>query len=1025
MAMTSNSKTVVALLLCGVCLTCPTRGAGAVVINEVMASNSSVRADPQGQYDDWIEIYNTGPDPVDLAGLYLTDDLEEPTRWRVPSDRPALTTIAAGGHLLIWADGDTGDPGLHAGFSIAAAGEQIAIFDDDASTLIDAVTLTQQKPDVSFGRYPDANDTWQFMAQPTPGQANVSVFEGFVADVEFSHDRGFYDRPLLVTLATDTEGATIWFTTDGSEPYDILPRTITGSPYTGPIEITSTTCLRAKAIKPGWAASTIRTHTYIFLDDVVHQPLYPAGFPRSWGESDADYAMDPDIINDPRYRDVIRDALLTHRTISLTFDPVDMFGPTQGIYVNSQEEGDEWERPVSVEIIDPGEGPEIHVNAGMKIQGSASSSPSRPKHNLRLIFKGAYGAPKLEFPVFPDWPVERFDSIHLRGGNGDSWYHPNTNQQIEAQYIRDQWSRDTQYAMGRLAPGQTYAHVYLNGLYWGLYHVIERPNASFFAEHLGGDKEEYDVLKHKNLTVAGNRQAWNAMMAIANAGLASPDAYARIQEYMDIPNLIDFMLVNFFAGNSDWDHNNWYGGRRRAPGAGFRFFTWDSERTFLNLNDNVTTKNNSNQPTRVHQQLTANADYRMLFADHVQRHFFNGGALTTDSGRDRWLQRAEEIRLALVAEAARWGDAKRTNHPYTPDEEWQTELDFLCNQYFPQRPGIVLGQLRARNLYPDIEAPTFSLHGGAVPVGFNLSLSAPGGAIWFTLDGSDPRLPQTAQSDSTTRTLVSEDASKRVLVPTEAVSDAWRSGEPFDDSTWLPVAGAPGGVGYERSAGYEGFISLDVHDLMYEGNTSCYIRIPFPFDRVLDDWDALTLRVRYDDGFVAYLNGAEIARRNLEGDPSWDSDAASGHSDAQAAQFEEIDVSAFITRLRRGENLLALHGLNVSPTSSDFLISVELELTAGGTPADVNPQALTYTGPVTLNATRDVKARVLSGGQWSALSEAVFAVGPVAESLRVSEMMYHPGDTGSPTDPNTEYVELTNVGGETIDLNLVKFTNGI
>jgi len=941
-------------------------------INEVMASNSSVLADPQGQYDDWIEIYNAGPVPVDMAGLYLTDDLEEPTRWRVPSDRPELTTVEAGGYLVIWADGDTGDPGLHAGFSIASSGEQIGIFDADARTLIDAVTLTEQKPDISFGRYPDANDIWQFMAQPTPGEMNVTVFEGFIADVEFSHDRGFYDRPFFVTLATDTEGTTIWFTTDGSEPYEIRPRAINGTAYTGPIEITSTTCLRARAIKPGWAASTIRTHTYIFLDDVVHQPPYPPGFPRTWGESEADYAMDPDIVNDPRYKDVIQDALLTHRTISLTFDPVDMFGPTRGIYVNSQKEGDEWERPVSVEIIDPCDGAEIHVNAGMKIQGSASSSPSRPKHNLRLLFKGAYGAPKLEFPLFDNWPVERFDSIHLRGSNGDSWYHPNASQQVEAQYIRDQWSRDTQYAMGRLAPGQAYAHVYLNGLYWGLYHVIERPNASFFAEHLGGEKEEYDVLKHKNLTVAGDRQAWNAVMAIANNGLASADAYAQIQEYMDIGNLIDFMLVNFFAGNVDWDHNNWYGGRRRVPGAGFRFFTWDAERTFLNINENVTGKNNSNQPTRVHQQLTANADYRMLFADHVHRHFFNGGALTTDRGRDRWLERADEIRLALVGEAARWGDAKRTNDPYTPDEEWQTELDFLCNEYFVRRPDIVLGQLRGRNLYPAVEAPTFNLHGGSVPGGFNLSISAPGGAIWFTLDGSDPRAPQTSQNEITTRTLVSEEASKRVLVPAEPVSDDWRGGEPFDDSTWLPVAGAPGGIGYERSAGYEGYISADVNEPMYAGNTSCYIRVAFPFDRALDDWDAMTLRVRYDDGFVAYLNGVEIARQNLEGEPSWDSRAASGHSDSQAAQFEDIDVSAFITRLQRGENLLALHGLNVSPTSSDFLISVELGLSERGTAADVNPHALVYTGPVTLDTTSCVKARALSGGQWSALNEAVF-----------------------------------------------------
>ena len=989
-------------------------------INEVLAVNSSALADPQGEFDDWIEIFNAGTTEIDLAGMYLTDDLDEPTKWRVPTAQPEQTTVAAGGYLLIWADGETTDmPGLHAGFSLSAGGEQVGLYDVDGQTLVDAITFARQRADISFGRVPDGNDTVEYMAVPSPGAPNFRASLGFVADVTFSHDRGFYDMPFSVALECQTEGAMIWYTTDGSEPYVPTGRIITGRVYTGPIGIDGTTCLRAKAILPGWTPSTVRTHTYIFLDDVLDQPPYPAGYPNTWVASDADYGMDPDIVANPRYQGLVKDALRTHRTISLVFDVAALFDLQTGIYINSQREGPAWERPVSMEIIDPCEGREIQVNAGLRLQGNASRSPSRPKHNMRLLFKGTYGPSKLEFPLIEGWPVERFESLILRGSNGDSWIHPNTTQQIRAQYLRDLWPRDTQVAMGRLTAGQCFVHLYLNGLYWGLYHVIERPNASFFAEHLGGQPEDYDVVQHKGGTVDGNRDEWNAMMAIANGGLASTEDYEAIQQYVDVPNLIDWLLVNFYMGNTDWDHNNWYGGRLRAPGAGWYFMTWDSERSFLSLNDNVTGKNNSNQPTRMHQQLTANADYRMRFADHVYRHFFRNGLLTPDRTKACWLDRAEEIRLALVAESARWGDAHRPNDPYTPDDEWQAELDFFCDEYFPQRTGIVLNQIKARGLYPNVEPPTFKVPGGPVPSGFALSMSATAGSIWLTTDGTDPRLSQTAQNDITTKMLVPETAPKAVLVPARDIGDDWRADRPYDDSGWITVTGGPGGVGYDNSTGYENYITTDVGDLMYDINTSCYIRIPFRIDSRLDDWGAMTLRVRYDDGFVAYLNGVEIARRNINGIPAWNSQASSGHSDSSARELEDIDVTAFLEHMRPGENLLAIHGLNNNATSSDFLISVALRVASGGPPADVSPTAIAYTAPLPLSGSAVVKARTLVGDTWSALNEAVFAVGPVAEYLRISELMYHPAD------PNAEFIELINVGDTAINLNLVTFANGV
>ncbi|MHC4495519.1 MAG: lamin tail domain-containing protein, partial [Planctomycetota bacterium] len=424
-------------------------------------------------------------------------------------------------------------------------------------------------------------------------------------------------------------------------------------------------------------------------------------------------------------------------------------------------------------------------------------------------------------------------------------------------------------------------------------------------------------------------------------------------------------------------------------------------------------------PAWLHIRLTDNPEYLMQFADRVNMYLSNGGFLTAAPNIQRWTDRANQIDLAIIAESARWGDAQR--HPPRTKNDWEGQNNYMVNTFFPARTRIVINQMRSVDMFPNAALVSFNQHGGEILPGFELLMSQSNGVsgtIYYTLDGSDPRRP--GALDSTSITLIPENADKRVLVPGRPIGDNWKNATAFNDLGWLECSGSPGGVGYERSSGYGQLITLDLEEQMYGKATTCYIRTPFTLSGNPDEFNSMMLKIRYDDGFIAYVNGTEVARRHFNGTPSWNSNAGASHSDSAAVQFESIDISGSIAAFQRGDNLLAVHGLNTSATSSDLLISVELIADKGGpSGSETSLGANLYTGPITLPHSANVKARVLSGRAWSALSEAAFAVGPVMDNLRITEIMYRP------QNPDEEFIELANIGVETINLNLVSFTDGI
>ncbi|MEM7148112.1 MAG: CotH kinase family protein, partial [Verrucomicrobiota bacterium] len=753
------------LLLLAMMIASPMMVNAQLVISEFLAINDSINQDGDGGFSDWIEIHNPTENAVALEGFVLTDDPEfdlgeADTFWRLPAGQ-----LAAGGYLIVFASGKdrSGSEEWHADFSLGES-EYLALVTPDGLTKLTEFgpDYPRQRTDISYGLKPGTVDQWQYFKAPTPGKANNSGFDGFVADTKFSVDRGFHREPFQLEITTATEGATIYYTTDGRTPSkgNIFSGPI-GAIYDGPITVDATAVIRAVALKTGFESTNVDTHTYIFVEDVIRQSADQEGWPTEWlgdggnGTFPADYEMDPEVTEDPAYKDLMDDALLALPSLSLVTDPDHLFSTRDGIYQRPQQSGPDWERPVSAELIHPDGTRGFQIDAGVRIQGGHTREPAKnPKHSFRLLFKKEYGAAKLNYRFFEeDSAVAEFDTLILRGGGNQSWLHHNTflgDNRGRAQYVRDQWAKDAQRAMGHPGAHNRMVHLYINGLYWGLYNPTERPTAAFGESYLGGVKEDYDAL-NSGEAKDGDLVAYNDLFDRARKDLADQANYDALTEVLDIEGFTDYMILNQYGGNLDWDHHNWYAMRNRNGGK-WRFFAWDSEFFFIDVEDNVITDDNARNPSEIFQELVKNEDYVRYLGDRIQKHLFNDGVLTEAAVLESWEKRSADVELALVGESARWGDYRRDVHSrgtplllLTRDGAWMDERNRLLNDYFPKRNEEVIKQYRRLNLYPIPGAPEFQQHGGSVNPDAEVKVSIPGsiftprGDIYITTDGSDPR----------------------------------------------------------------------------------------------------------------------------------------------------------------------------------------------------------------------------------------------------------------------------------------------
>jgi len=283
-------------------------------INEFMAANTTI-PDEAGEFDDWIELYNGGSSDIDINGYFISDDAANPLAFQIDTS----VIIEPGGFVLLWADKDEEQGKLHLNFKLSAGGEYISIMSSFGS-IVDSLTYNMQMDDISYGRFPDGSTDFFLFENATPDAGNAS--SGSIGTVEnpvYSIAGGFYDNTRMIELTSATPGADIYYTLDGGAVG------LTSTLYTGPIEVSNSTIVRAKAFASNYLASDMISQAYFINEDY------------------------------------------TLPVLSIVADPDDMFGATNGIYANPFESGSDWERFCQVQYF-KNENLDFSIDCGIRLK---------------------------------------------------------------------------------------------------------------------------------------------------------------------------------------------------------------------------------------------------------------------------------------------------------------------------------------------------------------------------------------------------------------------------------------------------------------------------------------------------------------------------------------------------------------------------------------------------------------------------------------------------------------------------------
>lgn len=829
-----------------------------VVINELMASNTTTIEDPDfDETADWFELYNSGDKAINLRGYYLTDNLNDPEKWKINDD----IKIEANAYKIFWADGrDVED---HTSFKLSADGEELGLFSPDL-TLLDDIIFTPQASDVSFGRNPLDPDEWVFFDEPTPnGENNSSSLLGFVENFpEFSILGGLFSQPVTVELWTDL-GGDIKFTLDGSEPDE------NATSYTSPIEIESTTIVRARIFKDEELPGPVVTHSYFVNEGSVDNRL---------------------------------------PMISIASDPENFWDPERGIYVQNFKP--DWEVPINIELFENiGEDrAAFNEQAGAKINGL--NSWQLPQKMLGITFRKRYGSNELDYRLFYDRDRTSFEGFALRA-SGNDW---------SSTLFRDILGQDAAAAGMPIATvGFRPCIVYINGEYMGIHNIRSKVNEDYVVGNYGMEPGSFDMIENEDLAEAGSLNEYKHLESLLGKNLLANDDYENVAELMDIANFTDFVIAEIFDANTSIGHNvmAW----KPKETSKWQWILMDLDRGFNNPEDNLIDFFIGEESIPL-KELLINEDYRKFFVQRLVDHLYttfdsqeinklidkHRQAIEAEIPRhiDRWMGTTSSYGNAIPS-IAHWNGQVNQLRGF-PEKRREALMADLKNYGFEKTALLGLGVLPRNGgsiSMNKIQIDNSFIIGNYL-MDFEIDLNA----------NAKPGYEFRGWVTTSTKQVISKSSEWNFYDKESAAPSNWKELN-FDASDWTTGMAQLGyGDGDEIT-----LLNFGPN----QGNKfiTSYFRKEFELTEAEIKNGNFMLNLLRDDGAIVYVNGTEVVRSNLTYNKV-------AHQTTATRVIQSADESKFYSYdfdnklLIEGKNVVAVEIHQADPTSTD--VSFDLEL---------------------------------------------------------------------------------------------------
>lgn len=643
-----------------------------IAINEIMAKNTLTLQDSDGDYSDWLELYNPSNETVSLDGWWISDNLQDPAKWIFPA-----ITLPSKSYLLVFASGKdrTQLTELHTNFKLSSGGEAL-ILSNAAGIVVDQTNPVALQADESYGRIPDGSGPATHLLHPSPGNSNNPSNV-----LVFSKPGGLYDSPFQLTI-TSYDHDTIYYTLDGSLPtsnaqlytqplpIDFLynsPNVLSEIPTSPPQNlivhhawqspagcIDKATVVRSVAYHNGQAVSPVYTHTYI-LDTAIHTKYDLPIIALSTDQNNL-FNQDTGI-----------------------YHPGVHYNPNNPEYTgNYFQEGPEWERDVHIEYYDKNGLLGFSQDAGMRIHGAKSCHAAQK--TLRLYARQEYGKKHFSYPLFPQKEKDEYKRFLLRG-TMNPYHGPTIFKDEMAHAIVREMEIDCQDFQPVV--------VFLNGEYWGIHTLRDRLDERFLSEKYDIPNDSIEIFGWQGLNMQ------NLTQFIETHDVSYPENYESICQIIDVENFINYQIAEIFLKNYDWPGNNCKMYKSQRPGSKWRWLFFDIDMGMgdytYNMFEHATLENgpiwpNPPQSTLLLRSLLTNESFRARFINRFRE------ALNSSFQTDRM-----HTILALIKPLYRHELPRHIIRWNFPESiaTWESAINFNIIDFIENRPCEIKNQIMA------------------------------------------------------------------------------------------------------------------------------------------------------------------------------------------------------------------------------------------------------------------------------------------------------------------------------------------